>query len=36
MQPRTAPRYKVLIHNDDTTPMDFVVEVLQQIFERSF
>jgi len=34
-QPRVAPRYKVLIHNDDATPMDFVVEILQQIFEKS-
>jgi ATP-dependent Clp protease adaptor protein ClpS len=34
-QPRIAPRYKVLIHNDDATPMDFVVEILQRIFERS-
>ena len=35
-QPRVAPRFKVLIHNDATTPMDFVVDTLQRIFEKSF
>ena len=27
--------WKVIIHNDDTTPMDFVVMILLEIFERS-
>jgi ATP-dependent Clp protease adaptor protein ClpS len=26
------PLYRVLIHNDDVTPMDFVVHILQSIF----
>ena len=30
-----APRYKVLIHNDDITPFGFVIGVLVQIFKLS-
>ncbi len=32
--PRLAPRYRVLIHNDDVTPMDFVVDVLRGVFAK--
>lgn len=28
-------KYQVLIYNDDFTPMEFVVEVLKQIFDKS-
>ncbi len=27
------PMYRVIIHNDEITPMDFVIVILQRIFE---
>lgn len=30
-----APLYRVLIHNDDLTPMNFVVDVLTEFFQKS-
>jgi ATP-dependent Clp protease adaptor protein ClpS len=33
-KPRHAPRYRVLIHNDDVTPMDFVVHILRSVFQK--
>ncbi len=37
-KPKTAtpPLYKVLLLNDDFTPMDFVVAVLRHFFGKSF
>ena len=31
-KPQPPPMYKVLLNNDDYTPMDFVIEVLMQFF----
>lgn len=33
-QIKVSRQYQVLIYNDDFTPMDFVVEVLKQIFDK--
>ncbi len=32
---KQPPLYKVLLHNDDYTTMEFVVQVLQSVFHRS-
>lgn len=36
-RPRVEPpaRYKVIMHDDDETPMPFVVSVLVQIYQKS-
>jgi ATP-dependent Clp protease adaptor protein ClpS len=31
---RTPPMYRVLLMNDDFTPMDFVVHILQKFFSK--
>ncbi len=36
VETRLAPLYRVLIHNDDLTPMDFVVRVLGEIFRLNW
>lgn len=31
-QPETEPPYRVIVHNDDVTPMDFVTHILVTVF----
>ena len=32
---KTEDLWKVVLHNDDYTPMDFVIEILEEIFDKS-
>ena len=32
---KLPPNYKVVFHNDDFTPMEFVMELLQRFFNKS-
>ena len=34
-KPARPAKYKVLLHNDDYTPMDFVVELLCRLFQKT-
>lgn len=34
-KPQEPKRYAVLLHNDDFTPMDFVVEILRRFFHKN-
>jgi ATP-dependent Clp protease adaptor protein ClpS len=31
----TPPRFKVVLYNDDYTPMEFVVQLLEAVFDKS-
>ncbi|MGD0090714.1 MAG: ATP-dependent Clp protease adaptor ClpS [Planctomycetota bacterium] len=32
---RLAPLYRILVHNDDVTPMDFVIRMLLEVFRKN-
>jgi len=34
-EPKLPPMYKVLLLNDDYTPMEFVIDVIQRFFQKS-
>ena len=34
-KPKEPPQFAVVLHNDDYTPMDFVVEVLRRYFRKA-
>ncbi|MBM3351072.1 MAG: ATP-dependent Clp protease adapter ClpS [Betaproteobacteria bacterium] len=34
-KPKLPPMYKVLLLNDDFTPMEFVVDVLERLFNKN-
>ena len=34
-KPKRPPRFKVLLYNDDYTPMEFVVQILEKVFGKS-
>lgn len=36
VETRLAPMWRVLIHNDDRTPMDLVIHVLQEVWKLGF
>jgi ATP-dependent Clp protease adaptor protein ClpS len=35
VETKEPPRYKVLLHNDDYTTMEFVISILENIFQKS-
>lgn len=34
-RPKRPPKVKVVLHNDDFTPFEFVIDILQDIFGKS-
>jgi ATP-dependent Clp protease adaptor protein ClpS len=34
-KPARPPRFKVILYNDDYTPMEFVVQILEKLFGKS-
>ncbi|NPA95462.1 MAG: ATP-dependent Clp protease adapter ClpS [Thermodesulfobacteria bacterium] len=35
VQVKEPPKFRVLLHNDDYTTMDFVVKILEEVFHKS-
>ncbi|MFN3410793.1 MAG: ATP-dependent Clp protease adaptor ClpS [Exilispira sp.] len=36
LKPKEPPLYKVIMHNDNITTMDFVVSILQMIYDKNY